>query len=305
MNSLAQFFGQHALATLLAVSVFMMLVTAVLWRLIDRFWEPFWSLMARLWEMLASSAFGEWIRSKPHLRGHFTRSLTAWRFLGIHALLSFLVALLAFGAFVELADAIDEQEDFALFDAALTQSLGANVGEATLELFALVTHLGDREVTIGIGIIVGLYMLARRWWLHAVVWGLTTGLGGVLVRLLKHHFERTRPIHDHALTDSTGWSFPSGHASGAMLVYGMLGYFLIRHTPRAWHIPIALVTITLITFVGFSRVILQVHYLSDVLAGFAVAGAWMALWVAAFEVVRRRARHGDRVKEALSETRDG
>lgn len=274
--------------TLTAASVLMLIVTAIVWKLIDRCWEPLWRLVTGLWNVLSRSIVGRSLRHIPLLRQSFTRTLSVWNYLGIHATLSFVCALLAIGAFVELADEIDPQEEFALFDAQLTETLRSSIDLATLEAFAVITHLGDRNVTVGIGVLVALYMLIRRWWLHAAIWILATGLGGVLVRLLKHHFERTRPIHEHALTDNTGWSFPSGHASGAMLVYGMLGYFIVRHTPSVWHIPIALVTITLITFVGFSRVILQVHYLSDVLAGFAVGGAWIALCVSAFEAIRRR-----------------
>jgi undecaprenyl-diphosphatase len=306
MNSAAEFLGEHAITTLIVASVLMLIATAIVWKLIDRFWEPLWRLVARVWGVLSRSILGDWLRRVPLLRGSLARTLSVWRYLGIHAILSFAFALTAIGAFVELADEIDSEEELALFDARLTHTLQSNVDLPTLELFATITHLGDRNVTVGIGILVGLYLLWRRWWLQAVVWALATGLGGVLVRLLKHHFERTRPIHEHALTDSTGWSFPSGHAAGAMLIYGMLGYFIIRHTPSRWHIPIALVTIVLITFVGFSRVILQVHYFSDVLAGFAVAGGWIALCVTAFEVIRRRGSAGEKAdvrrQESLTQT---
>lgn len=273
---------------LLVATALMLVVTAFIWKLIDRLWEPLWRLIARLWDRISSSMLGARLRRLPLLGEHFERTLSVWRYLGIHAMLSLAVAVIAIGAFVALADEIDPTEELALFDDQLASALQANIDQPTLDLFATITHLGDRNVTVGIGVLVALYMLWRRWWLHAVTWVLTTGIGGVLVRLFKNHFERQRPIHDHALTDSSGWSFPSGHAAGAMLIYGMLGYFVIRHTPSRWHIPVALVTMTLITFVGFSRVILQVHYLSDVLAGFAVAGAWMALCVTAFEVIRRR-----------------
>jgi undecaprenyl-diphosphatase len=91
-----------------------------------------------------------------------------------------------------------------------------------------------------------------------------------------------------------GWSFPSGHASGSMLIYGLLAYVVVRSTPPAWHIPAALAGAALIIFAGSSRVLLQVHYLSDVLAGYASAAAWIAISIAALETVRwrdqRRAR---------------
>lgn len=108
--------------------------------------------------------------------------------------------------------------------------------------------------------------------------------------MLKGIFERTRPLHDHGLVSETSWSFPSGHASGSMIVYGLLGYIIVRYTRPVWHVPVALVCVTLIVFVGSSRVLLQVHYMSDVLAGYASGAAWVALWIAGLEAMRGRER---------------
>jgi membrane-associated phospholipid phosphatase len=288
LNDLADFLGAHAVTALVAFSVLMLLVTAVVWRIIQRFGDALWQLVARLWHFAARSWMGQQLRRIPGMSGVFSTGVSIWRYLGIHALISFVVATGALGAFVELADEIDVDEELASFDASLTESLRSHVAAPTLDVFAAITHLGDRQVTIILGLIICAYFLVRRWWLHAAIWTLATGGGAILVIILKSYFERTRPIHEHSLTDTTGWSFPSGHASGAMLIYGMLGYIIIRHTPSVWHIPIALVTIAIVTFVGFSRAILQVHYLSDVLAGFAVASAWLALSIAAFEAIKRR-----------------
>ena len=298
MNDASALIGEHAVLALFVVAACLSAITALVWRLIERFGGALWRMVVQVWQSITSSAFGVWARRIPMLEASFVRTLTVWRYLGIHAVLSFVVALLAIAAFFELADEIGVDEDLALFDQRLVLALSENVAAGTMQMFAIITHLGDRELLAVIGVAVGLYLLLRRWWLHLFTWALATGLGGILVRLLKAHFERTRPIHEHTLTDSSGWSFPSGHASGAVLIYGMLGYLIVRHTPRVWHIPIALASILLIVFVGFSRVILQVHYFSDVLAGFAVASAWLALCVAGFEVVRHTMQR--RRQESLS-----
>jgi undecaprenyl-diphosphatase len=85
-----------------------------------------------------------------------------------------------------------------------------------------------------------------------------------------------------------GWSFPSGHASGAMRVYGLLGYLSAREAPHAWRLPVALAAALLVVLVGYSRVILPVHSVSDVLAGDASAGTWVAASIAWFALARRR-----------------
>lgn len=287
MDELANLIGSNALTALLIVAFALAAITAFLWVGIQRLGPKLWRALSRLW-----SAFARWLKPHvarvPHLKRLLSASLSTWRFFGLHALLSFGFALLGIVAFIELADEIGVSEELALFDEQLTLALSEHIDQDSLEAFAHLTQLGDRDLLLGIGAVVAIFFLIRRWWLHALTWVLATGLGGVLVRVLKAHFERTRPVHEHTLTDSSGWSFPSGHAAGAMLVYGMLAYLLVRHTPRAWHIPIALIGILLIIFVGFSRVILQVHYFSDVLAGFVVAATWIALCVSGFEALRRR-----------------
>jgi membrane-associated phospholipid phosphatase len=150
--------------------------------------------------------------------------------------------------------------------------------------------LGNKEFLIPLAVVVTAVLLIRRHRLLAFSWAFATGVGALLNRLLKSIFERTRPIHSPEFISVEGWSFPSGHAFGSMLIYGLLAYILIRHTNRIWHVPIALAAIALIILVGFSRVILQVHYLSDVLAGYASAAAWTALCIAGYEGARRNAR---------------
>jgi membrane-associated phospholipid phosphatase len=287
MNDLANLIGANALIALLIVATAFAAMTAALWIGIQRFGPWLWRIFSRLWSA-AARWFGPCAARVPMLRRLLATSLSTWRYFGLHALLSFGLALVGIVVFVELADEIGVSDELALFDQQLTLALTDQVDQQSLEMFASITHLGDRDLLLGIGAVVASYFLLRRWWLHALTWVLATGLGGVLVRVLKAHFERTRPLHDHTLTDSSGWSFPSGHAAGATLVYGMLAYLLVRHTPRVWHIPIVLIAIFMISFVGFSRVILQVHYLSDVLAGFVVATTWVALCVSGFEALRRR-----------------
>ncbi|HEX5418989.1 MAG TPA: phosphatase PAP2 family protein [Gammaproteobacteria bacterium] len=273
---------------MLVACIATLLIAALLWRIVQQAGPALWRSAARLWDFLSRSALADRARQVPLLRGAFARTLNVWRYLGMHALVSFVIALAAFVVFAEIADSIGAGEALAAFDKQLAASLRAHVGYGTLQAFAVITRLGNPPLLIGIGIAVALYLAWRKWWIEAAIWVLVTGLGGLLIAVLKAYFERTRPIHDQALIKAAGWSFPSGHASGAMFVYGMLGYFAIRHAPRAWHIPIALAAIVTIVFVGFSRVILQVHYLSDVLGGFAAAGAWLALCVAALEAIRRR-----------------
>ena len=298
MESYAELIAAHAVAMLLLATGVLLLLTTGLWRLLQRHGSAATQAAVSRWRSFAGHPFVRALtrtcaRARgrcPLVSGAVARVSAVGGYLGVEALLGFTVALVASGVFFELADEIGLDEDLGRFDDALARGLGAHVSRTVIERFALITRLGDFDFLGALCVVVALVLLWRRRWVLAGAWVLSTSLGGVLNRVLKALFERARPVHEHGLIEAHGWSFPSGHAFGAMLVYGLLGYLIIRGAPRAWHIPVALVTTSLIVFVGFSRVILQVHYFSDVIAGYASAAAWLAVWIAGLEAVRWRAR---------------
>lgn len=282
MLALADFLGSHAVAALLTIAALTLGFTAIAWHLIQKYGEPAWRLIASAFARMRALVS----KHAPEVSIPYplVRAFDIARYLGVQALLSIAVCVAAFAAFFEIADEIGAGEELAQFDTALAASLKAHLSPAVLEAFALITRLGDPEVLIGLATLIALILLWRRQWLHAWSWIVATSLGAVLNRGLKALFERSRPDHDHLAVIETGWSFPSGHASGSLIVYGLLGYLIFRHTPPRWHVPAVLLAVLLVVFVGFSRVILQVHYLSDVLAGYAFAAAWVALWIAGLEI---------------------
>ena len=171
-------------------------------------------------------------------------------------------------------------------DQVLAGALAAEADHGILRAMATVTRLGDRDGLLVLGGIVLLVMLwRRRWWL-AAEWALATGGSGLMIIFLKRHFERVRPEHLHGFETALGWSFPSGHAAGSTAVYGMLCYLAMRKSPPAWRPAILVAGVMLVITIGLSRVVLQVHFLTDVLAGFACASLWLAACVAASAALR-------------------
>lgn len=288
MQAVADAVAQHAVAILLCIAALMLVMITVLWHVIEKYGHTLWSGAVWAWNALRTSALASHLRRVPGLRSVLTHALTAGRYLGAHAIVSFVVALAALAAFFELADDIGVNEELAKFDLALSQSLSEHLSRELLEAVALITRLGNATFLIPLGVGVTVVLLLNRRTLLAFSWAIATSCGALLNLLLKAIFERARPVHEHGVLLADGWSFPSGHASGSMLVYGLLGYLVIRHSPRAWHLPVAMLCATLIVFVGFSRVLLQVHYLSDVLAGYVSAAAWGALCIAGLEAARWR-----------------
>ena len=98
------------------------------------------------------------------------------------------------------------------------------------------------------------------------------------VAILKILIERPRPPLDMQAIIETGYSFPSGHSVAAMSMYGFLAYLLYRDTTsRTVRWLTVSVASALILLMGWSRLYLGVHYLSDVLAGFLVGAAFLYL----------------------------
>jgi len=170
-----------------------------------------------------------------------------------------------------------------VFDKTLAETLAEQASPAWLRFLSVLTVAGDRDLLLGLGTLVLAVLLWRRRWRDAALWlAGTLGAAGLNV-LLKSAFQRVRPEHLHGFTQELGWSFPSGHATGAMAVYGMLAYLLAGRAPPAWRQAMAMLAAGLIASVGYSRVMLQVHYLSDVIAAFAVTAAWLMTCVAVRE----------------------
>ena len=144
-----------------------------------------------------------------------------------------------------------------------------------------ITHLADPLALWLLG--GGMALLLWRRGERALLLAWIAALGGNAVwnPALKGVYERLRPQADLSGLEAGGYSFPSGHSSGAMVAFGMSAYLAWRLLPPRWHLPLWQTAAVLIVLVGASRVYLQAHYLSDVLAGFASGAGWLALCIAA------------------------
>jgi membrane-associated phospholipid phosphatase len=112
------------------------------------------------------------------------------------------------------------------------------------------------------------------------------------IKILVH---RQRPFLDGPFVDWSGYSFASGHTIGATLLYGQLLLFIPPALKaRHWRLLSILSAISLVALVGFSRIALGAHFLTDVLAAILFGIIWLALCV----VLRRPIRRGNLRSEA-------
>jgi undecaprenyl-diphosphatase len=135
-----------------------------------------------------------------------------------------------------------------------------------------------REIIVILATVLAIYFFHKRYWreLMMVLWG--PGVGGLLWFALSRYFDRPRPPTQLDVLAITVPSFPSGHVMSAVLLYGLLAYLLIPKMPsRFWKWFVAILALFVMVWVGLSRLLIGGHYLSDVIAGYAVGIGWAGL----------------------------
>ena len=134
-----------------------------------------------------------------------------------------------------------------------------------------------RELIQIIAVILALYFLHKRFWPELAMLIIGLGGGALIWYVLMGIFNRPRPEAQMGIV-VTDASFPSGHTISAVLCYGLLAYLFVPKMPSPfWKgIVIAAALLTII-FIGFSRLFLGGHYLTDVLAGYGLGIAWAGL----------------------------
>jgi len=170
-------------------------------------------------------------------------------------------------------------------DAAVTawlQTHGTELGES---IFVWISFLGA-QVLATLLLIVAVTLLVRRDWRQLAVLAVTCGGGALLNVALKQAFHRTRPSFASEFA-VTSWSFPSGHAMDSLIGYGLLAYWLSARFPRA-RTPILAGAVALIILIGYARIYLGVHYLSDVIAGYAAGLIWLSVCITGYRFAERR-----------------
>ncbi len=170
-------------------------------------------------------------------------------------------------------------------DATLAGAAAA-VANPVLHWWAMrLSDLGDVLPLSLLTVAVTLWLLRRRQRVLAAGWLLGIVINSVGVRVLKNVIERARPSYMPDVVTS-GFSFPSGHAAGALMVFGLLAWVLVDQFGARWRFVTAMAAALVIFGIGASRVLLGVHYASDVLGGL----LWGAMMLVTAIAITRQAR---------------
>ena len=196
-----------------------------------------------------------------------------------------LVVAVPFGL---LLDQVVRDGPLVRVDAAAANDLHGWVREepGILRALRVVTFLGSPLfLTIVVSATV-LYALRHRRTRLAVFLTVTTLAGGAINNGVKHLVDRDRPDLNDPVATAGGLSFPSGHAMSSTVAFGALLLVLLPAVPSRARRPLLVAVAVLVLSIGFSRLALGVHYLSDVLGGYVLGLAWLAASTAAFSVWR-------------------
>ena len=189
----------------------------------------------------------------------------------------------AFGALAE-----EVAEDDTGLDNRIADELHEHATRPLTEFFEALTTLGNGIVLAGVAAIAAYLLARRRYYAEAVLMVLAYVGAEVLSYSLKLAFRRDRPFFTDPLATVSTYSFPSGHATVSVAVYGALCLVLLRRLTGPARVVCLAATVLLVSLIGFSRLYLGVHFLSDVLAGFSVGLAWLALCVVVLDLHHRR-----------------
>jgi membrane-associated phospholipid phosphatase len=200
--------------------------------------------------------------------------------------LRIVLAIAAGGLFWLLSQHAHEDSALDRFDLRVAENLSAFQKQAPVlgvVLFA-VTLLASFEPMMAL-VPLGSLLLWTKGLRRAAIVFLLCGIGsGLSNKYLKQFYDRTRPEErlQHRWVWEDNDSFPSGHASSSMAVYGFLGYLCFREARtrrgRFWGVAgFAL----LILVIGFSRAFLCAHWVSDVIGGYLLGTVWLMLAISA------------------------
>ena len=143
-----------------------------------------------------------------------------------------------------------------------------------VHLFLLITGLALSWFAIGVSIVFIAILFLKKKLVYLMPF-LVSFLGGVITNFLsKISFHRIRPIG--GVYDESYYSFPSGHSTSAVVLYGFIFYYLWKRAKtRAMKNVILAIGALLILAIGFSRIYLGVHFFSDVLGGYILGIIWL------------------------------
>lgn len=208
---------------------------------------------------------------RPFLKNRLERKV----FTGLPLTIFVIVFLILLGTFLGITDSIVNSNAIVTIDNNFANFLYLGRTPFMAKVFYIITNFANPiTIAIPLGIsLVYLYFKKEFAYLYAFLLTFIGTEGSVF--LIKIFINRARPGANIAYYLEGSKSFPSGHSAVAIAFFGFITYYLIHHMiGRDRKSALILLGAILIGLIGFSRLYLGVHFLSDVIGGFLIGGIW-------------------------------
>ncbi len=200
-----------------------------------------------------------------------------WRVLvGLGALL-----ILAAWLFFDIVDDMVIDDPLVPADAMTYATLRALRTPGLDSVMITITEAGDTLVTLVVTIAVAAWLAREKAWRAMIYWLTAIAGGSAISSVVKLALRRPRPVEMY----HSGWdqfSFPSGHSTVNLVIYGFLAIIVGRQLTPLWRVITAGAALTLVAVIAFSRLYLGAHWLSDVCGGLAFGTMWLAFLAIAY-----------------------
>jgi undecaprenyl-diphosphatase len=243
--------------------------------------KQFWAISVSLWQSIKEAVINNdhvalWIQKHPRSISFLKARLDTTVFSGLTLSILTIAFVYVFALFAGVVEDLITSDPIVATDIRIANLFFVFRTHILTNIFSWITLLGKSQVILCFIVIsVTLFWLWRK---KYYILSLFTAVVGseAFTYLGKLAFHRPRP--ELAVYTEHSFSFPSGHATIAVAFYGFVAYVLVRLV-QSWNkkINILFTTILIIIAIGFSRVYLGVHYISDVWSGYLVGAMWLII----------------------------
>jgi len=217
-------------------------------------------------------------RAALWLRSHLDPTAATGSILGVIGI----VAVVGGGAFGVLLTMVRTHQGFARFDGSAARFGASHATSTSTQVLRIVTQTGGAYVIIPLAIVAGVAQKRRMHsWVPVAFLAVVVGGQYLFADVIKVLVDRTRPDLLR-LTGFSGPSFPSGHATASSAVFAAVALLLGRGRSRSAKAALSAVGVGAAVLIAATRVLLGVHWLTDVIAGLILGWTWFAVTSIAF-----------------------
>ncbi|AEA33167.1 LssY C-terminal domain-containing protein [Hippea maritima] len=235
------------------------------------------ALQKSIWNYLkTNSDILRLIDKYPKLFGFLNSRLTLERFNGLPLTILSLSFVYLFSLFIETTSEIIHKNMLYKFDIMFSNLIYHFRNVSVVKIMLFITMFGNKKTIIVItAMSIILFLIYRK---RKCIFPLFVSIVGSTATTWSIKFILHRPRPLEAYYSAVGYSFPSGHATISAAFYGFLTYFYITQAKKLKSkFNIAMAGLAVVILIGASRIYLDVHYFSDVWAGYLIGSCWLII----------------------------